>query len=77
MTITAKPEHTIAFDQVRQLIETQRDKHGLTDLETLAVTANLIGKMLSTIQNRVLMDQALQVIRLNTKLGFSQGDAGK
>lgn len=77
MTVTVTEAQTIAFDQVKTIISENAEKQGLTDLEMIALTANLLGKMCSIVQHRVFVPQMMEVIRLNMKLGWSQGDAGK
>lgn len=76
MSTLAKPEHEIAFQTIADLLKEHSEKHGLTSLDLLAVTANMVGKIIALQDGiHVSPDRAMRIVAKNIEHGNAQAIA--
>ena len=69
--VMTKPEHEVAYQDICALMRKHADS--LTAVEMLAVTANMIGKMIALQDQRALSpEMALQIVMKNIEAGNAQ-----
>lgn len=68
---TAKPEHEVAYQDLCALVS--KHAHKLSELELLAVAANMLGKLLAMQdQSKTTSEQAMEVVIKNIEHGNGQ-----
>lgn len=69
--VLAKPEHEVAYQDLCALVRKHADK--MTELELLAIAANMLGKLVAMQDQRKLTPaQAMQVVATNIEAGNAQ-----
>lgn len=67
----AKPEHEVAYQDLCNLVRRHADK--LTELELLAVAANMLGKLVALQdQRKTTPAKAMEVVAQNIEYGNKQ-----